>query len=47
VHDFNFNSGDGIFPYSGVALDSAGNLFGTTNRGGHYGGGTVYEIKHP
>jgi len=37
---------DGQFPYGGVTLDSAGNLYGTTTQGG-YGGsysGAVYKV---
>ncbi|MFY9742594.1 MAG: choice-of-anchor tandem repeat GloVer-containing protein [Candidatus Sulfotelmatobacter sp.] len=46
-HDFNNNGTDGIFPYSSPTLDSVGNLFGTTNLGGGYNSGTVYEIRRP
>ncbi len=35
---------DGAFPPSGLALDSQGNLYGTTSDGGIYGGGVVFEI---
>jgi uncharacterized repeat protein (TIGR03803 family) len=45
LHDFNNNGTDGIFPYSSPTLDSLGNLFGTTNLGGGYNDGTVYEIR--
>jgi len=38
-----FNSSDGAFPY-GVVLDSKGNIFGTTQAGGTYGGGVAFEI---
>ncbi len=47
VHSFdaNYPSFEGCFPYSGVVLDSAGNLYGTTAFGGfNRSGGTVYEI---
>jgi uncharacterized repeat protein (TIGR03803 family) len=36
-------SGDGINPLSGVILDAAGNIYGTTG-GGKYGYGSVFEI---
>ncbi len=45
-----FGSGDdGALPYSGVILDGAGNLYGTTQEGGihtcgNLGCGTVFEI---
>jgi uncharacterized repeat protein (TIGR03803 family) len=35
----NFNGTDGDHPLGGVILDAAGNLFGTTSRGGQGGGG--------
>ena len=34
---------DGQFPIGGLIMDSAGNLFGTTN-GGMHGGATVFEL---
>ncbi len=37
--------GDGGSPYSGVAFDSTGNLYGTTNVGGSAGFGTVYKLS--
>jgi uncharacterized repeat protein (TIGR03803 family) len=43
VHGFG-NSGDGASPYSGLVIDSEGNLFGTTYKGGASGKGIVYEI---
>ncbi len=36
---------DGYAPDSGVTLDSAGNLYGTTYYGGTYGPGVVYELS--
>ena len=42
-----FNSINGANPYSGVTLDSRGNLFGTATYGGDTNGdGTVYEIAN-
>jgi uncharacterized repeat protein (TIGR03803 family) len=38
---------DGKFPYEGVAIDSAGNLYGATNGGGVHGFGTVFELTPP
>jgi uncharacterized repeat protein (TIGR03803 family) len=43
VHGFG-EPGDGASPYSGLVVDSEGNLFGTTTLGGASGEGTVYEI---
>jgi uncharacterized repeat protein (TIGR03803 family) len=38
------NCADGAFPRAGLTADSDGNLFGTTDQGGAYGDGTVFEI---
>jgi uncharacterized repeat protein (TIGR03803 family) len=45
IHSFGIGT-DGLYPQSGVVLDSQGNLYGTTERGGTATGGlgTVYEI---
>jgi len=41
-----FTGADGAFPTGGVVLDSAGNLYGTTNEGGsHCGGGCGVIFK--
>jgi uncharacterized repeat protein (TIGR03803 family) len=44
LHDFG-NGTDGATPYAGLTFDAAGNLYGTTQQGGAYGYGTVFEIK--
>jgi uncharacterized repeat protein (TIGR03803 family) len=43
---YNFGAGenDGTKPVSGVSLDTAGNLYGTTSAGGTYGNGDVYQL---
>lgn len=50
LHDFNENGTDGFFPTSGVTLNSAGDVYGTTEYGGTFDngtidGGTVYTIR--
>jgi uncharacterized repeat protein (TIGR03803 family) len=39
-----FNVSDGNMPLEGVTLDAAGNIYGTTQVGGAYGGGVVFEL---
>jgi uncharacterized repeat protein (TIGR03803 family) len=39
-----FDSTSGIKPIAGLISDQVGNLYGTTIRGGEYGGGTVFEL---
>ena len=39
-----FSGPDGANPAAGVIFDSKGNMFGTTQAGGVYGGGVVFEI---
>ena len=46
LHTFDDISGsDGYYPYGTLAFDAAGNLYGTTQAGGKFGGGTVFELK--
>ncbi len=47
LYSFIDNSGDGATPEAGVAMDNAGNLYGTTEAGGNNpGDGTIFELKH-
>jgi|HubBroStandDraft_6_1064221.scaffolds.fasta_scaffold384004_1 uncharacterized repeat protein (TIGR03803 family) len=43
LHSFG-NGTDGQTPAAGLAFDSAGNLYGTTQGGGLHAAGTVYEL---
>jgi uncharacterized repeat protein (TIGR03803 family) len=52
LHSFSPNGVDGFGPMSGVILDNAGNLYGTTEFGGNggctsgFGCGTVFKLTH-
>lgn len=39
-----FAGSDGAAPYSGLIMDPAGSLYGTTSAGGSFGWGTVFKI---
>ena len=43
LHSFDGGS-DGTFPYAGVVMDSAGNLYGTTTLGGTSSKGIAYKL---
>lgn len=45
IHSFQNNHIDGWLPQYGVVLDSAGNLYGTTQYGGALDGGTAFELS--
>jgi uncharacterized repeat protein (TIGR03803 family) len=45
LHSFSLGTMDGNQPYAGLIADSAGNLYGTTNSGGLYGGGVVFKLE--
>jgi len=40
----NFNVKDGSNPLAGLISDKSGNLYGTTDQGGLYSGGTAFEL---
>jgi uncharacterized repeat protein (TIGR03803 family) len=45
IHSFNHDGKDGISPSCTLVVDAAGNVYGTTERGGaNNGGGTVFEL---
>jgi len=44
LHRFAQFKNDGEAPDTGVVMDSAGNLYGTTSYGGKYQNGTIYEL---
>ena len=43
IHSFGSLSGDGLNPAAGLAIDTAGSLYGTT-AGGGFGNGTVFRL---
>ena len=44
LHSFVADGKDGVLPIGGLVMDKAGNLYGTTNRGGAASQGTVYMV---
>lgn len=44
LHSFTYTNGDGTYPYAGLIMDGAGNLYGTTSDGGSDGRGTVFKL---
>jgi uncharacterized repeat protein (TIGR03803 family) len=45
LHDF--DQRDGAFPNGALVADAAGHLYGTTEQGGKFGYGAVYEVSPP
>lgn len=45
LYEFTGENGDAASPAASMILDSAGNLYGTTWRGGAYGYGAVFELS--
>lgn len=46
LHDFQDDAADAVSPLFGVILDANGNVYGATEVGGAYDGGTVFELTH-
>jgi uncharacterized repeat protein (TIGR03803 family) len=44
LHNFNSNGKGGNYPQAGLSFDAAGNLYGTTDSGGAYNQGTLFEL---
>ncbi len=44
LHFFTGGSSDGAVPDGGLTMDSAGNLYGTTNSGGASGDGVIFKV---
>jgi len=44
LHSFPAQVGDGVLPLSSIVPDGNGGGYGTTEGGGQFGGGTVYDI---
>ncbi len=45
LHDFTGGPGDGAIPEAPPVVDAQGNIYGTTQSGGAYGQGVVWEIS--
>lgn len=45
LHNFSATGSEGFYLDGSVALDSAGNIYSTTNSGGTYGYGTLFELS--
>ena len=47
LHDFGGQyDSDGAFPFCTLVIDAHGNLYGTTDQGGIYNDGVIFEITH-
>jgi uncharacterized repeat protein (TIGR03803 family) len=47
LHRFKGRPLDGAAPLAGLAIDEAGNLYGTTSSGGKIGMGTIFKLSPP
>jgi uncharacterized repeat protein (TIGR03803 family) len=44
LHAFSRKNDDGEYPWAGLIMNKAGNLYGTTTAGGKYNAGAVFEV---
>jgi len=44
LHTFKGGTTDGASPWAGLIADAQGNFYGTTQEGGAYGSGTIFEL---
>jgi len=47
LYAFSGTNGDGCNPFGGIVFDADGNIYGTTDSGGAYGYGTIFELVAP
>jgi uncharacterized repeat protein (TIGR03803 family) len=45
LYSFGGHAKDGRYPSAGLLMDSAGNLYGTTQEGGAFGFGTIFKLS--
>jgi uncharacterized repeat protein (TIGR03803 family) len=45
LHSFSSSNGEGWAPLAGVTADAAGNLYGTTSKGGDWNCGSVFKLS--
>jgi uncharacterized repeat protein (TIGR03803 family) len=45
IHSLDFSAGEGGFPYEGLMMDAAGNLYGGAPSGGSGGAGVIYRLS--
>lgn len=44
IHSFDSQGSDGFYPFGTLMFDVEGRLYGTTEKGGQYGDGTVFQL---
>jgi uncharacterized repeat protein (TIGR03803 family) len=44
LHSFSNNGTDPVYPFTGLAIDPAGNLYGSGVEGAAFGGGAIFEL---